>query len=66
ACDLQACLNKNTYKPEQCDERLRALYICCQKMYDEAGGSPDAKSTACPLPNVVNRWLKEHSKETKK
>ncbi|KAJ7328389.1 hypothetical protein DFH08DRAFT_622134, partial [Mycena albidolilacea] len=34
-CALQTCLNKNTYKPEKCDERLHALYMCCQKMYND-------------------------------
>ncbi|KAJ7214983.1 hypothetical protein GGX14DRAFT_443527 [Mycena pura] len=57
ACALQECLSKNTYKPEKCDERLRALYLCCQKMYDAAS---DSESTACPMPNVVKRWLKDH------
>ncbi|KAJ7247179.1 hypothetical protein B0H12DRAFT_1053601 [Mycena haematopus] len=51
ACALQTCLNKNTYKPEKCDHYLRALYMCCQKMEDDAPGS-DVKSTACPMPNV--------------
>ncbi|KAF8157330.1 DUF1903-domain-containing protein [Mycena galopus ATCC 62051] len=58
ACALQTCLNKNTYKPEKCDERLRALYMCCQKMYNDQGS--DANSTACPIPNVVKRWIKDH------
>ncbi|KAJ7328446.1 hypothetical protein DFH08DRAFT_883946 [Mycena albidolilacea] len=60
ACALQTCLNKNTYKPEKCDERLRALYICCEKMYDDAPSGSDASSTACPMPNVVKRWIKDH------
>ncbi|KAJ6493321.1 hypothetical protein C8R45DRAFT_867288 [Mycena sanguinolenta] len=59
ACALQTCLNKNTYKPEKCDDRLRALYMCCQKMYDNAQGS-DTKSTACPQQSVVKRWIKDH------
>ncbi|KAJ7288785.1 hypothetical protein C8J57DRAFT_1281216 [Mycena rebaudengoi] len=61
ACSLQTCLNKNTYKPEKCDERLRDLYKCCQTMYNEAGEK--AESTACPLPQVVNRWMKDHPKK---
>ncbi|KAJ7467501.1 hypothetical protein FB451DRAFT_1258712 [Mycena latifolia] len=63
ACALQTCLNKNTYKPEKCDERLRALYMCCQKMYDTGGES--SESTACPMASVVKRWIKDHP-ETKK
>ncbi|KAJ7648116.1 DUF1903-domain-containing protein [Roridomyces roridus] len=57
ACSLQTCLNKNTYKPEKCNERLRALYQCCQGMYDN---NSDATSTACPMASVVKRWMKDH------
>ncbi|KAJ7742284.1 hypothetical protein B0H16DRAFT_1563718 [Mycena metata] len=57
ACALQTCLNKNTYKQEKCDERLRALYMCCQKMYAE---NPNGSSTACPIESVVRRWIKDH------
>ncbi|KAF5371671.1 hypothetical protein D9758_003535 [Tetrapyrgos nigripes] len=59
ACDLQACLNKNTYKPEKCDQHLRNLYLCCQRMYQESSDGK-VESTACPIPNVVERWLKDH------
>ncbi|TFK33539.1 DUF1903-domain-containing protein [Crucibulum laeve] len=58
ACDLQACLGKNTYKPERCDQHVRNLYKCCQKMYDATEGK--GESTACPMPNVVQRWMKDH------
>ncbi|KAJ7675626.1 hypothetical protein DFH06DRAFT_1034512 [Mycena polygramma] len=58
ACALQTCLNKNTYRPELCDERLRALYTCCQKMYDTSGSG--TTSTACPMASVVKRWIKDH------
>ncbi|KAJ6626714.1 hypothetical protein B0H10DRAFT_1998256 [Mycena sp. CBHHK59/15] len=61
ACALQTCLNKNTYKPEKCDERLRGLYMCCQKMHKDAG--ENAESTACPMPSVVKRWIKDHPKK---
>ncbi|KAJ6579951.1 DUF1903-domain-containing protein [Mycena vulgaris] len=63
ACALQTCLNKNTYKPEKCDERLRALYMCCQKMYDTGGEA--SESTACPMASVVKRWIKDHPESTK-
>ncbi|KAJ7469336.1 hypothetical protein B0H11DRAFT_1393667 [Mycena galericulata] len=67
ACALQTCLNKNTYKPEKCDERLRALYQCCQNMYDSAGGEASgATSTACPMESVVKRWVKDHPVDPKK
>ncbi|KAM6504047.1 DUF1903 domain containing protein [Amanita muscaria] len=58
ACELQACLGKNTYKPELCDAYVRKLYLCCQKMYEET--EEKGKSTACPIPNVIERWLKNH------
>ncbi|KII95464.1 hypothetical protein PLICRDRAFT_98888, partial [Plicaturopsis crispa FD-325 SS-3] len=61
ACALQSCISKNTYSPEKCDNHLRGLYHCCQKMYEE---SKDAESTACPMPNVVHRWLKAHPEKT--
>ncbi|KAJ7167901.1 hypothetical protein C8R46DRAFT_898828, partial [Mycena filopes] len=57
ACALQTCLNKNTYQPVKCDEQLRALYMCCQKMYAEDG---KARSTACPMESVVKRWIRDH------
>ncbi|KAJ7849245.1 hypothetical protein B0H14DRAFT_3669202, partial [Mycena olivaceomarginata] len=60
ACALQTCLNKNTYEPEKCDERPRAPYLCCQKMYDATPRGSDVNSTACPIPNVVKRWMKDH------
>ncbi|KAF9465208.1 hypothetical protein BDZ94DRAFT_1160523, partial [Collybia nuda] len=63
ACDLQACLNKNTYKPERCDKVLRSLYECCQRMYDERGD--DAEASACPQANIVKRWIKDHPGTTK-
>ncbi|PCH35678.1 hypothetical protein WOLCODRAFT_80608, partial [Wolfiporia cocos MD-104 SS10] len=58
ACALQACLNKNTYSPDKCDEHVRKLYKCCQSMYEKSGGQ--GESTACPMPSVVHRWLKNH------
>ncbi|KAH8827697.1 DUF1903-domain-containing protein, partial [Flagelloscypha sp. PMI_526] len=58
ACDLQSCLNKNAYTPENCEAAMRKLYTCCQSMYEKNG--PDAESTACPMNNVVKRWLKAH------
>ncbi|KAF7341201.1 DUF1903-domain-containing protein [Mycena venus] len=60
ACALQTCLNKNTYKPEKCDERLRGLYGCCQQMYDNAPEGAEPSSTACPIANVVRRWMRDH------
>ncbi|KAF8058651.1 hypothetical protein FPV67DRAFT_512476, partial [Lyophyllum atratum] len=68
ACDLQACLSKNTYSPEKCQSHLRGLYECCQRMYDEAaeqGKDVQPDSTACPMPEVVKRWLKDHPAEGK-
>ncbi|KAI0330402.1 DUF1903-domain-containing protein [Cubamyces sp. BRFM 1775] len=58
ACALQSCLKKNTYTPEKCDDHLRKLYKCCWSMYKETDGR--GESTACPMPNVVRRWLKGH------
>ncbi|PFH51103.1 hypothetical protein AMATHDRAFT_143416 [Amanita thiersii Skay4041] len=58
ACALQDCLGKNTYSPERCDGYLRNLYLCCQGMYNETDGK--GRSTACPMPHVISRWLKDH------
>lgn len=60
ACDLQSCLRKNTYSPERCDDDVRKLYQCCQRMYEETDGK--GRSTACPSANVIKRWLKNHPK----
>lgn len=61
ACTLQSCLSKNTYSPDKCDEHLRRMYLCCQAMYERGGEDKDKpESTACPMPNVVSRWLKIH------
>ncbi|KAF9047779.1 hypothetical protein BJ165DRAFT_1344652, partial [Panaeolus papilionaceus] len=60
ACAMHACLNRYTYSPEKCEQQLRKLYECCQKMYDESGDK--AESTACPFPRVVKRWMKDHPK----
>ena len=62
ACALQACLNKHTYSPERCEENLRQLYLCCQKMYRENKG---VESTACPMEKVVERWLKRNAESGK-
>ncbi|KAK7050602.1 Cx9C motif-containing protein 4, mitochondrial [Favolaschia claudopus] len=67
ACALQTCLNKNTYAPEKCDNKLRELYTCCQTMYEKAEGQTvQPNSTACPMRNVVERWMKDHPRERKK
>ncbi|KZT04696.1 uncharacterized protein LAESUDRAFT_682572 [Laetiporus sulphureus 93-53] len=58
ACELQACLTRNTYSPDKCDVCLRKLYKCCQSMYERTEGT--GESTACPKPSVVRRWLKNH------
>ncbi|KAI0262213.1 hypothetical protein BC834DRAFT_829165, partial [Gloeopeniophorella convolvens] len=58
ACTLQTCLSKNTYSPEKCTDHMRNLYKCCQAFYDADKG----ESTACPMPSVVRRWLKDHPK----
>ncbi|KAF7332749.1 DUF1903-domain-containing protein [Mycena kentingensis (nom. inval.)] len=63
ACALGTCLNKHTYQPEKCDERLRDLYICCQKMYQNVPEGNQVESTACPMESVVKRWLKDHPEE---
>ncbi|KAF8720616.1 hypothetical protein AX14_010858 [Amanita brunnescens Koide BX004] len=60
ACDLQSCLRKNTYSPERCNDDVRKLYQCCQRMYEETDGK--GTSTACPSANVIKHWLKKHSK----
>ncbi|KAI0821216.1 DUF1903-domain-containing protein [Irpex lacteus] len=59
ACELQACLNKNTYSPDKCSKQMRSLYACCAKMYEET--NDQGESTACPMPSVTRRWLKTHS-----
>ncbi|KAJ3796647.1 hypothetical protein GGU11DRAFT_126179 [Lentinula aff. detonsa] len=59
ACDLQDCLGRNTYHPEKCDNILRQLYECCQQMYK---ANPQSESSACPIPTVVDRWMKDHPK----
>ncbi|TFK97330.1 hypothetical protein BDV98DRAFT_574657 [Pterulicium gracile] len=58
ACALQTCLNKNTYSPDKCNERVKQLYLCCQRFYKETDDK--GESTACPMPRVVERWLKDH------
>ncbi|KAI5887102.1 DUF1903-domain-containing protein [Schizophyllum commune H4-8] len=60
ACKLQTCLNKYTYQPDKCNDNLKQLYKCCQKFYEETGEK--GESTACPIPSVVKRWLKDHEK----
>ena len=61
ACALQACLNKNTYSPDKCDEHVRRLYRCCWRMYQETDGR--GESTACPMQSVVRRWLRSHGED---
>ncbi|KAJ7119308.1 hypothetical protein C8R43DRAFT_901051 [Mycena crocata] len=50
ACALQTCLNKNTYKPEKCDDRLRQLYLCCQRMYDDNSNGEKSEVTVRGTP----------------
>ncbi|KAI1790384.1 hypothetical protein LXA43DRAFT_891127, partial [Ganoderma leucocontextum] len=61
ACSLQTCLGRNTYQPEKCDDYVRKLYRCCWEMYKRTDGR--GESTACPLPNVTRRWLKQHGED---
>lgn len=58
ACELQSCLNKNTYTPEKCEKHMRELYLCCDSMYKAT--QDKGESSACPMPSVVRRWLKNH------
>ncbi|OAX36378.1 hypothetical protein K503DRAFT_695266 [Rhizopogon vinicolor AM-OR11-026] len=68
ACALQTCLSTNTYSPERCDAHLKRLYQCCSKLYQTRAEQNDTtrdayqenESTACPMPSVVERWLKNH------
>ncbi|EIW54092.1 uncharacterized protein TRAVEDRAFT_132725, partial [Trametes versicolor FP-101664 SS1] len=61
ACALQSCLNKNTYSPDKCEAHLRKLYRCCWDMYKRTDAQ--GESTACPMPKVVRRWLKDHGED---
>ncbi|KAG1793738.1 uncharacterized protein BJ212DRAFT_1414850 [Suillus subaureus] len=70
ACALQTCLSAHTYSPERCDAHLKQLYQCCSKLYQDRaenngtehvkGSNQESISTACPMPGVVERWLKNH------
>ena len=60
ACKLQACLTKNTYNPERCEDCVRTLYECCKDMY--ACGKAQGvmmSSSACPVERVVDKWLRD-------
>ncbi|KAG8966892.1 hypothetical protein FRC03_011077 [Tulasnella sp. 419] len=59
ACSLQTCLNKNTYSPEKCDDKVMRLYQCCMNMYKQGS---EATSTACPKREVVERRLAKKGK----
>ncbi|KAF8320401.1 hypothetical protein DL93DRAFT_2052864, partial [Clavulina sp. PMI_390] len=61
ACSLHGCLNKNTYKPERCDDYLKRLYVCCQNFYENRGDK--AETPSCPMPSVVTRWMKKNAPE---
>ncbi|KAI0785765.1 hypothetical protein C8Q75DRAFT_722420, partial [Abortiporus biennis] len=63
ACSLQTCLNKNTYTPDKCENYVRDLYRCCQKLYQDTNDK--GESTACPMPSVVRRWLKNHEESSR-
>ena len=58
ACALQSCLASNTYNQEKCDRFVKELYRCCYEMYKKEGRN--AESTACPMQNVVESWVKRH------
>ncbi|KAG1767499.1 hypothetical protein EV702DRAFT_974490, partial [Suillus placidus] len=70
ACALQTCLSANTYSPEKCNAHLKRLYQCCSKLHQDRadnnstervnGLDPENISTACPMPRVVEHWLKRH------
>ncbi|KAG2127218.1 DUF1903-domain-containing protein [Suillus clintonianus] len=67
ACALQSCISANTYSPDKCEAHLKRLYQCCSKLYQDHTEKNDSKrasdanlSTACPMPSVVERWLKNH------
>ncbi|KIJ51243.1 hypothetical protein M422DRAFT_158399, partial [Sphaerobolus stellatus SS14] len=57
ACDLQACVNRNKYDPDRCEDLIRNLYACCSRMYSN---HPNAESPACPIPGAIQRWLDRH------
>ncbi|ORX37042.1 hypothetical protein BD324DRAFT_579898 [Kockovaella imperatae] len=66
ACAIQTCLSKNNYNESKCASYVEALYRCCDTMYKKAekeGKSADeAKSTACPMREVVSRRMKSITK----
>ncbi|ETW75345.1 hypothetical protein HETIRDRAFT_330691, partial [Heterobasidion irregulare TC 32-1] len=61
ACSLQGCISKHTYAPNKCEDHIRKLYLCCQSMYEAT--EEKGRSTACPMPSAVRRWLKAHPEE---
>lgn len=63
ACAIQDCLTRNNYNDAKCQDRVRALYACCDAMYKRgaAQGKSEAetKSDSCPLLSVVKRKMKQ-------
>lgn len=39
ACSLHACLNKNLYTPDKCDDAVKKLYLCCRAMHKRESGA---------------------------
>lgn len=53
---------KTGYNEDKCQSALKDLYRCCADMYDrleKEGKAPEEKSPSCPLPNVVERKLRQ-------
>ncbi|PWN22128.1 hypothetical protein BCV69DRAFT_133567 [Microstroma glucosiphilum] len=61
ACALQSCMQR-TWDQDKCSAELRALYLCCSRLYQTKGTTgPKGERTevdACPLPEVLRGKLR--------
>lgn len=62
ACALQSCMQR-TWDQEKCSAELRALYVCCSKLYQQKGTSTEVD--ACPLPEVLRGKLRGLGEEAR-
>ncbi|KAI6131195.1 hypothetical protein EDD16DRAFT_1532287 [Pisolithus croceorrhizus] len=52
-------MSVNAYDLDECGKFVKALYLCCDEMYEKGG--KDASLSACSMHSAVERWLKRYT-----
>ena len=54
-----ACLSKNSFQQDKCEEQVDALYACCDAFYQKNGDQ--AMNVNCPKASLLRLKMKQRS-----